>query len=243
MSPQGLPAAASTSTDLGLAAPPVGEAQPVHGSHHGHHGHHHPKAISPTVWSLIGWVRWAVAQPAYDGPISDPNGENCALGQQGPVWYLAGTWGGPVERTCDIPLGKHLVFPLVNNWCVFPDEYYASEEEIEETIPLLDAYYAEQYPTICSLTLRVDGQDLRPDLESLREDTYIETLEPFEVELNEAHWAPDYFEGGVMPAIGFGHYAKLKPLPPGDHVIEFGGEFCGESPFSTSAVYHLHVGP
>lgn len=211
------------------------KAKPAKASHPFEH-------LSPTDDLLIGWLRWALAQPYHEGSIADTTGEKCALGQQGPVWYLAGTFGGPVVRECDVPAGKKLFFPLVNRWCVFPPEFYESDEQIADVLPDFEEWYDYQHGNTCSLTLRIDGVDVRPDFESLDEDTYIEVIEPFDVDLNPEHWAPDYFDGGIIPTIGDGQYALIKPLPPGDHVIEFGGSICGPYPFETSATYLLHVG-
>ncbi|NUW46293.1 hypothetical protein HT134_40195 [Nonomuraea rhodomycinica] len=30
------------------------------------------------------------------------------------MWFLAGTFGGTLQRTCRLPMGRPLVFPLVN---------------------------------------------------------------------------------------------------------------------------------
>jgi hypothetical protein len=200
------------------------------------------KNLSPSEDLVIGWLNWALSQPNDDGPIADTTGEKCGVGQEGPVWYLAGTFGGSVVRECDIPAGKQLFFPLVNRWCVFPPEFYANDEEIESVLPLIEAWYDAKHAATCELTLRIDGQDVRPDLVSLDEDTYIKVMEPFEIDLHDQHWAEGYFAGGVMPASGDGHYALIQPLTPGDHVIELGGTVCGAYPFQTGATYLLHVG-
>jgi hypothetical protein len=200
------------------------------------------KNLSPSDDLMIGWLRWALAQPNDDGPIADTTGEKCAIGQEGPVWYLAGTFGGSVVRECDIPAGKQLFFPLVNRWCVFPPEFYSSWAEIVAVLPLLEAWYDAKHAATCELTLRLDGQDLRPDFASLDEDTYIKVMEPFEIDLNEHHWAEGYFAGGIIPTTGDGNYALLQPLTPGDHVLELGGTVCGNYPFQTAATYILHVG-
>lgn len=199
------------------------------------------KVKKPKPKLVIGWLRWALGQSYADGPIADQTGEKCGLGQEGPVWYLAGTFGGPVVRECDIPVGKQLFFPLVNRWCVFPEEYYPTEASMIADLPLLEAWYEEKYQATCELTLRIDGQEVL-DFESLHEDFYIRVMDLFELDLHEDHWAPDYFAGGIMPAIGDGHYALVPPLSPGDHVIEFSGAICGDYPFETSATYLLHVG-
>lgn len=190
---------------------------------------------------MIDWMRWAMLQPAATGSIADQTGEQCGLGQDGPVWYLAGTFGGPVERACDIPAGKQLYFPLVNTWSVFPSEYYPSEASIEAELPWIEAWQQEVFDDTCALTLRLDGQDLIPEFDTMREALDVQVLAPFEVELDEAHWAAEWFAGGVMPAVGRGYYVRLQPLTPGDHVLEFGGELC-DNAFSVSARYELHVG-
>jgi hypothetical protein len=198
--------------------------------------------FAPKHADLIGWMRWAMAEPSFSGPIADQTGELCGDGQDGPVWYLAGTFGGSVERECDIPAGKQLAFPLVNSWCVFPSEFYADDEAIAADLPLMEAWYANHYANICSLTLRLDGEDLIPSMETMVDKLYIPVMDPFEIDLHEDHWASQWFAGGEMPAIGVGYYARLQPLTPGDHVLEFGGTFCGEGAFSTHATYYLHVG-
>jgi len=54
-------------------------------------------------------------------PLLDQTGANAAIGQSGPVWFLAGTTGGTAERAITVPAGKSLFFPLVNNvWICTP---------------------------------------------------------------------------------------------------------------------------
>lgn len=60
------------------------------------------------------WWTWAASQLEADNPVSDTTGKNCAKGQPGGVWFLAGSFGGRVTRTCTVPAGTPLVFPLVN---------------------------------------------------------------------------------------------------------------------------------
>jgi hypothetical protein len=195
----------------------------------------------PSDSDMIGWVRWANAQPTPTGPIADQTGEQCGAGQDGPIWYLAGTFGGPVERECDIPAGKQLVLPLVNQWCVYPVEFYPTEESIIADLPLYEEFYQSIFSEVCALTLRLDGEELL-DYETMSEELYLQVMDPFEILLNDEHWATEWFAGGVMPATAAGYYARLPPLTPGDHVLELGGERCGDSPFSTYARYELHIG-
>lgn len=188
------------------------------------------------------WTRWALEQPWSTGPVLDPDGSACASEQHGNTWFLAGTNGGPVVRECTIPAGKALFFPLVNYWLSPPADYYEMYPE-QEWIDYATELFAEKRASTCELTLRIDGQDLLPDLETMDEELYVIVLEPFSVVLGEDSWATKY--GGLPGAretFVHGHWALLEPLPPGDYTLELGGELCNDAGgFSTSATYTLHV--
>jgi hypothetical protein len=51
-----------------------------------------PQVLGKTIgeWSAKWW-QWAFAIPASTNPML---GGDCEQGQQGPVWFLAGVWGG-----------------------------------------------------------------------------------------------------------------------------------------------------
>ena len=54
--------------------------------------------------------------------MGDTTGEFASLGQSGPVWFLAGTFGSTVTRTVTIPAGKTLFFPILNTiWINIPE--------------------------------------------------------------------------------------------------------------------------
>src|SRR5438477_4906306 len=60
------------------------------------------------------WWQWLLSIPAAVNPNLDPSGANCALGQYDDVWFLAGAFGGTAARTCPVPAGKPIFFPLIN---------------------------------------------------------------------------------------------------------------------------------
>src|SRR4051794_36336370 len=61
------------------------------------------------------WWQWAMSAPDEENPVTDTTGSNCATGQRGPVWFLAGGFGSSkVHRVCSIPAGKVLFFPVIN---------------------------------------------------------------------------------------------------------------------------------
>lgn len=62
------------------------------------------------------WEQWALGIPAAVNPLLDMTGANCARRQVDEVWFLAGSALGPspVVRSCEVPAGKSLFFPLIN---------------------------------------------------------------------------------------------------------------------------------
>src|SRR5262249_56510522 len=63
-------------------------------------------------WAAAWW-QWGLGAPKDKNPISDRTGKFADRGQSGPVWFLAGTFGGKATRTCSVPAGKALFFPVV----------------------------------------------------------------------------------------------------------------------------------
>ncbi|MER5933089.1 signal protein [Streptomyces sp. NPDC002054] len=59
------------------------------------------------------WWSWAAASPAGSNPVRDPDGTFCAEHQPADVWFLAGNFGGESRRSCSVPAGRPLVFPVV----------------------------------------------------------------------------------------------------------------------------------
>jgi hypothetical protein len=203
------------------------------------------KSLEPIDQLAREWMRWAMEMPYSTGPIADTTGDDCAMGQEGPVWFLAGTYGGPVTRHCTIPAGKELYFPLINRWFVFFPEYYPHPNSIHEFKPELLAWFKDQLMHTCTLTLRVDGVEVAGGFDEMLENQYVLVPDPFEVYLNpEDSFVTKYgLSGGEMLSAGDGHYARLKALSPGDHVVELGGSACdGDTVwFETSATYYLHI--
>ncbi len=57
--------------------------------------------------------------PKASNPILQEGNVDCGVGQQGHVWFLTGTFNesGVVSRTCRIPAGTALFFPVLNVEC------------------------------------------------------------------------------------------------------------------------------
>ena len=86
-------------------------------------GNTNPKVLPPNSapygktygeWGAAWW-QWAVSFPYEVNPVyNDPTGAFAGLGQSGPVWFLAGTSDATAVRTCAVPPGKALFFPIIN---------------------------------------------------------------------------------------------------------------------------------
>ncbi|MFE9168651.1 hypothetical protein ACFYNZ_03835 [Streptomyces kebangsaanensis] len=60
------------------------------------------------------WWQWAFSAPDECSPVLDETGEFADWQQPEDVWFLAGTYGGRVERRCSVPHGRPIFFPVFN---------------------------------------------------------------------------------------------------------------------------------
>src|SRR5690349_20598448 len=68
------------------------------------------------------WVRWVAGVGPMNNPVADRTGAHAAIDQPDDVWFLAGTFGGGVERRCTVPAGRPLFFPAFNMWHRYADQ-------------------------------------------------------------------------------------------------------------------------
>ncbi|MBK8257191.1 MAG: hypothetical protein IPK82_31525 [Polyangiaceae bacterium] len=206
----------------------------------------------PSAAAATGWMSWAFGQAWSNGPVQDTTGAACANGQSGSIWYLAGTTGGAATRSCTIPAGKTLVFPLINRWAIFRPEAYPDADAIKKLQNDVDNFFRQSHHKTCSLTLTIDGEEVGGDFDALYENQYVLVDDPFNLYVNPGDniftpfGVPSGTTGGNMPAEAAGHYAVVSPLPAGDHVLELGGKTCqnkNEVIFETHVTYNLHIDP
>ncbi|MFG6467904.1 hypothetical protein [Roseateles sp. BYS87W] len=151
-------------------------------------------------WSKRWW-HWALSFDEEDSPVADDDGSRCAQGQNGPVWFLAGTYDPRrVTRQCRVPAGKTLFFPLVNVLAVPPDDE-------REACASLMLRAEEDSDAPAALVLEVNGRRYS-GLEAHRQATRGCFLV-----------APQ----DDAPAAGNGYYVAFGPLKPGRYTLNFGG--------------------
>jgi hypothetical protein len=165
------------------------------------------------------WWQWALSKPTADSPLigSYSGGAPCdgtpVTPTQGKQWFLAGEWigGSVVERTCTMPVGTHLFFPVVNV-VAFP--FAAGEDEANQRELVIKYMNNVLSDPEFGYVVKVDGKEVKSN-------RIVSALSPvFTLTL------PDRNLFGI-PAGEYDHasanglWVALPPLPPGEHKIHF----------------------
>jgi hypothetical protein len=177
------------------------------------------RGLSYAEWSALKW-QWLFSLPVEQHPLFDF--ADCSAGQSGKVWFLGGTFTfaeeepgvivGEAERECTIPSGTSLFFPLIDAECSTVEGDGETEAELRECANgLADAIVTE------SLFLIIDGKPVT-NVSSLRVKSPLFVFGPL-----PAGNVLEEQEGTISPAVSDGYFAMVKPLPVGEHTLEFGG--------------------
>ena len=208
-----------------LALVAIGTARSASSSHD---GSWHPTAADPCVFSpdanpygksygdwAADWWQWALAQPGNLNPLNDTTGANCMQGQFGKVWFLAGSlFDNAVNRTCAVPAGKALLFPVVITAYIS----LKSDSPQQQTLEFLRTQASSGVTGASSLTTTIDGVSV-PDIMQ----RYREKSTPFSKVLPEGNilGISQLFSLGL--GVDEGWYLVVKPLAAGSHTIHFNG--------------------
>jgi hypothetical protein len=161
------------------------------------------------------WWQWAMSQPEGTNPVADRTGAHCGVGQSGPVWFLAGGFGSTkVHRTCTVPAGRTLFFPLVNM-------VYMNGPAGGYTCERARAAAALDNDTALDLFATIDGADVA-DLDRYR----VASTTCFDVFARRPESARPH-DG--FPAASDGFWLTVAPLPKGRHELAFGGRYASSA--------------
>jgi hypothetical protein len=189
-----------------------------------------PHGQTYSEWAADWWV-WGLSQPTPVNPLIDPIGAQCASGQTGNVWFLAGQLGGgTVTKSCSIPTGTALVFPMFNSfYCAFLND--PPETRTEEFIRAQVAGAAG-----ATVSASIDGVPVQ------NPGSFFEESALFDVQLpadNIFGVGPDVVpELLLSPCADAGFYLLVNPLPPGPHTLTFQGSL---GDISVDVTYNLTV--
>ena len=186
------------------------------------------------------WWQWTLSFLVSEIPQLDETGERCMVGQRGEVWFLVGNFGGTTTRTCVVPEGKVLFFPVINSVNIDTPNVCGQGPE---RIPVEDlrALSAASIDGAANLSVEIDGQPIG-NVHRVRSQV-------FEIALPEENVfdAPCASLGGVpagiySPAVDDGYYVRLNPLEVGDHTLHFHAEN-PDTAFVLDVTYDLTVVP
>lgn len=164
------------------------------------------------------WWQWVLSLPAAVNPQLDPTGNNCAQGQYDDVWFLAANFGGTATRTCTVPAGKPIFFPLVNTVVFKPYGY--------ETLLDLRKQAAAFIDTVDALSASLDGVAIA-NLAKYRVRSPAFTVIAPAGGLLPPGWTS--VPGNTDTIVSDGYWLLLPPLKPGTHVLHFSSSAVGLS--------------
>jgi hypothetical protein len=166
------------------------------------------------AWYAQDWWQWAFSMPTDQSPIRDTDGRLCGVNQDGSVWYLAGGFGtARIHRSCTVPAGRFLFFPIINTVVTTaPGQARTCEEVRTEAARNNDRYV--------HLMVEIDGVRI-PDLQQTR----IAPTTCFDL---AGRASPDLKPRPFYPTATDGFWVMLPPLPPGDHRLEFRAFYTNE---------------
>jgi hypothetical protein len=184
-----------------------------------------PKEAHPFGADIATWgeraTQWVYAQPFDHSPLFDPTGANCAVAQEGPVWYVARIAGPPVfsgERSCTVPHGKVLFLYIgaVVDTYPCPPEFGFEPAPGQSLFDFLRADAKFFLDTVNFLEVSLDGAQI-DDVMSYRfasDDLFTITGDPsLRTKLDPC------ITGSPQPAVIDGFFLMFKPLSRGEHTI------------------------
>jgi hypothetical protein len=185
-----------------------------------------PNLIPTNLYKVLSakWWQYLLSVPPSTNPILDDN--PCDAKQKGPYFYLVGTFGGSAERTCTIPQGKSIFFPVVNVFAT-----YDKNDPTSDTIAKVKKLVTENINQASDLHASVDGVNINLDNARAQSQPF-----PLKVPKDNILGGPEI--AGTYLAIADGYWVGLKPLSVGEHTIHFSGKV---GSFSVEVTYHITV--
>jgi hypothetical protein len=226
-----------------------------------------PYGLTIGEWSARWW-EWVLSIPPGSNPQLDgiagkaSNSDHCDQGQQDPVWFLAGNYGGTTIRRCQVPLGRSLLFPIFNNpfgagvgdcqtagggGGTIPCSQYKNPYEPNSPlvgIPALQAAAADQiqfYNPAMEVTL--DGVSVN-SLTSYRAASPVFSYWLTSDSLLNKVFGYTNPAGLQYPTVSDGYWVMVTPIKPGSHTIRFSAASQNPSAqFALDVTYYLIVTP
>jgi hypothetical protein len=186
-----------------------------------------PVAGVPQPELAARWLQWTYSFPDGANPAQDATGAFASLGDQGPYFFLAGSFdSNPVTRAVTVRSDQPLFFSLTNAVSIIPF-FGNTEAEIRQ-----DA--ADTLGVVSGLSLTLDGAalPLPPPTTSLLD--YRQETPPGTFDLTFPANAVFGVPQGTYQAVGTGYWVGLTPLAPGSYQLRFTARSDGTGPYTGS---------
>lgn len=204
---------------------------------------------SQAEWS-VAWWQWLLSIPASQNPNLDSTGAFSFLGNQGSIFFLAGSFDStPFVRAATVRSDQFLFFPLINSVSWADISAYGGSEaglrrDAAETIGISPSGSAPG----TTLFAKLNGVDLAlpPSTTSLFDFRQMSPPGLFDVTLPAG--AVFGLPPGTVSAASDGWWLMLDPLAPGSYELHYGGTtqgigaYAGNS-FVIDITYDLTVLP
>jgi len=185
------------------------------------------------------WWQWALSIPTSENPLLDTNGGKGVVGQRGSVWFLAGVFnGGTVTRSCSVPEGKALFFPVINSVQINTPNVCGQNSAL--SVRELRVAAASLIDGAVNLSVTVDDIPIK-NLRRVKSEVFEVALPADNVFV--APCAPFPVPTGIYsPAVDDGIYVRLDPLDIGSHALHFHAE-SPKGVVQSDVTYNLTVVP
>ena len=184
------------------------------------------------------WWQWALSVPTSVNPLEDATGVNCMVGQRGAVWFLAGSFfGGTAARSCAVPQGTALFFPVVNAVQINTPNICGQQGAL--SISTLRAMAATFIDGTSGLSVSLDNKPVTALLriKSVVFGTDLPSDNVFDAFCGGANSVPANI---YSPSVDDGIYVLLEPLKVGQHSLHIHAENPSQN-FVEDVTYVLSV--
>jgi hypothetical protein len=179
-------------------------------SNHTHDINSKPYGQTYQEWASKWW-QWHMSIPAADHPRENYSPENCAINQNGPVWFLAdGISIRPdprvvEQRECTIPANTSIIVQVLGGECDYGE--WSTDAEVITCV--------NEGINGGEVFAKIDGTEIS-ELQNSRIGTFW-----FNITIPEGN--PYNADPGTYRAAVDGYFLFLKPLTPGTHTLEIKG--------------------
>ena len=186
----------------------------------------------------VQWFQWAYGAPAAVNPVLDTTGANCGQRQVGYVWFLAGSFGGdPVVRSCTVPAGMALFFPLINTG------YGAFLNDPPDTRTEAFVRAAATCTSPAQISAWIDRDKVAKPTRYFTGKSgspspiFNTQLPPGNILGADETTVPELV---LSPSAEQGYYLFVRPLSVGSHTIRWVASGCLQG-FTQDITYHLEI--